>query len=53
MRKSTIFEKNDFECIFDRFEMRVVTDLNKHKTLAFLLIVDFLRVFKITHFLYF
>ena len=25
MRKSTVFEKNDFECIFDRFEVQVVT----------------------------
>ena len=28
-------------------------DLEKHKTFAFLLMVDFLHVFKITHFLYF
>ena len=25
-------------------------DLEKHKTFAFLLMIDFLRVFKITHF---
>ena len=30
-----------------------LTDLEKHKTFAFLLMVDFLRVFKITHFLKF
>ena len=28
-------------------------ELEKHKTLAFLLMVDFLRIFKITHFLKF
>ena len=54
MRKLTVFEKNDFECIFDRFEVQVVTvwsnRLGKHKTFAFLLMVDFLRLFKITHF---
>ena len=27
-----------------------LADLEKHKTLACLLIVDFLRIFKITHF---
>ena len=25
MQKSTALEKNDFECIFDRFEVQVVT----------------------------
>ena len=30
-----------------------LADLEKHKTLAFLLMVDFLRSFKITHFLRF
>ena len=30
-----------------------LTDLEKHKTFAFLLMIDFLRVFKITHFLKF
>ena len=24
MKKSTVLEKNDFECIFDRFEVLVV-----------------------------
>ena len=47
-------EKNDFEGIFDRFEVQVVqsglADLEKHKILPFLLMVDFLRTFKITHF---
>ena len=28
-----------------------LVELEKHKTLAFLLMVDFLRIFKITHFL--
>ena len=27
-----------------------LADLEKHQTLAFLLMVDFLRIFKITHF---
>ena len=30
-----------------------LTELAKHKTLAFLLMVDFLRIFKIAHFLKF
>ena len=30
-----------------------LTDLEKHKTFEFLLMVDFLRVFEITHFLKF
>ena len=30
-----------------------LADLEKHQTLAFLLMVDFLRIFKITHFLRF
>ena len=50
-------EKKYFECIFDRFEVQVVTvwssRLEKHQTLAFLLMVEFLRIFKITHFLRF
>ena len=25
MQKSTVLEKNNFECIFDRFEVHVVT----------------------------
>ena len=25
MHKSTVLEKNDFDCIFDRFEVQVVT----------------------------
>ena len=25
MQKSTVLERNDFECIFDRFEVQVVT----------------------------
>ena len=46
-----------FECIFDRFEVQVLhsglADLEKHQTLAFLLMIDFLRIFKITPFLSF
>ena len=30
-----------------------LTELEKHKTFAFLLMIDFLRLFKITHFLNF
>ena len=30
-----------------------LADLEKHQTFAFLLMVDFLRIFKITHFLRF
>ena len=30
-----------------------LTDLEKHKTFAFLLMIDLLPVFKITHFFYF
>ena len=55
MQKSTVLEKNDFECIFDRFEVQVVTvrssRLRKHETLAFLLMVVSLLIFKITRFL--
>ena len=56
MQKSIVLGKNDFECIFDRSEAQVVTVLSsrlgkKHQTLAFLLMVDILRIFKITHFL--
>ena len=57
MQKSTFLERNDFECIFDRFYVHVVvvwsSRLGKHQTLAFLLMVDLLRIFKITHFLRF
>ena len=28
MQKSTVLEKNDFECIFDRFEVLVVIILS-------------------------
>ena len=38
MQKSIILEKNDFECIFDRFEVLVVksglADFEKHQTPA-------------------
>ena len=40
----------DLKC---RWLQSVLADLEKHKTLAFLLMVDFLRIFKITHFLRF
>ena len=48
MEKSTVLEKNDFECIFDRFE--VLVDIEKQQTPALLLMVDFLSIFRITHF---
>ena len=55
MRKLTVFEKKmilsaflvDLKC---RSLQSGLTNLEKHKTFAFLLMVDFLRVFKITHF---
>ena len=54
MQNSTVLEKNDFECIFDLFDVQVVTvwssRLRRTPTLEFLLMVDFLRIFKITHF---
>ena len=54
MEKSTVLEKNDFECIFDRFEVLVViiwsSRLFKTPNTCILLMVDFLRIFKITHF---
>ena len=57
MQKSTVLAKNDFECIFFdskcRWLQSGLADLEKHQTLAFLLMVDFLRIFKITHVLRF
>ena len=54
MQKSPFLEKNDFECIFERFEVLVVisglADFEKHHTPAVLRMVDFLRISKITHF---
>ena len=38
----------DLKC---RWLQSGLDDLEKHKTLAFLFMVDFLRIFKITHFL--
>ena len=38
----------DLKC---RWLQSGLADLEKHQTLAFLLRVDFLRIFKITHFL--
>ena len=40
----------DLKC---RWLQSGLADLEKHKTLAFLLLVDFLRIFKITHFMKF
>ena len=57
MRKSTVFEKNDFQCIFDRFEVHVITvwskRLGKTQNICIFANGRFLRVFKITHFLKF
>ena len=39
MQKSTVLEKNDFECIFDRFEVLMVitglADFEKHQIPTF------------------
>ena len=56
MQKSTVLEKELFRVHFlidlkCRWLQSGLADLEKHQTLAFLLIVDFLRIFKITHFL--
>ena len=57
MQKSTVLEKNDFECIFDRFEVQVVTvwssRLGKTQNACIFAYGRFLRIFKITHFLRF
>ena len=37
MQKLTVLEKNDFECIFDQFEVRVVTVWKNTKHLHFCL----------------
>ena len=54
MKKSTVFEKNDFEGILIDLKCRWLqsglANFEKHKILPFLLMVDFLRTFKITHF---
>ena len=54
MRKSTVFSKNDFECIFERFEVQVITvwsnRLGKTQNICIFAYDRFLRVFKITHF---
>ena len=54
MQKSTVPEENNFECTFHRFEMQVVTvwssRLGKTPNTCILLILDFVRIFEITHF---
>ena len=58
IQKSTVFldKKNDFEGILIDLKCRWLqsglADLEKHKILPFLLMVDFLRTFKITHFFF-
>ena len=37
----------DLKCMWQQSRL---ADLEKHQTLAFLLVVDFLHIFKITHF---
>ena len=58
MQKSSVLEKIMIlrACLIDlkcKWLQSGLADLEKHKTLAFLLMVDFLRNFKITHFLRF
>ena len=57
MRKSTVLEKNNFECTFAflidlkcRCLQYGLAGLEKRQTFAVLLMVDFLCIFKITHF---
>ena len=54
MQKSTVLEKNDFECIFDRFEVHVVTvwssRLGKTQNACISASGRILRIFKITYF---
>ena len=56
MQKSTVLEKKKILCAIlinlkCRWLQSDLADLEEHHTLAFLLVVDFLRIFKITHFL--
>ena len=54
MQKSTFLEINGFESIFCKIDVYVVTNwsvrLEKHLTIEILLMVDFLRIFKMLHF---
>ena len=55
MQKSTVFGEKMILSAFlivlkCRWLQSGLADLEKHTTLAFLLMVDFLRIFKITHF---
>ena len=54
MQKSTFFKKNGFESSFYKIDVKVVTKLSvrleKHQTIEILLMVDFLRIFKMFHF---
>ena len=56
MQKTTVLEtKNDLSAFWIDFKCRWLqsglADSEKHQTLAFLLMVGFLRIFKITNFL--
>ena len=55
MQKSTVLEKKMISSAFlidlkRRWLQSGLADLEKHQTLSFLLMVDFLSIFKITHF---
>ena len=54
MQKSTFLGKNCFESNFYKIDVYLVTNwsvrLEKHQTIEILLMVDFLRIFKILHF---
>ena len=51
MKKSTVSEKIILSAILISLKcMSGLANLEKHQTYAFLLIVDFLRIFKLTHF---
>ena len=54
LQKNDFFKKNGFESSFYKIDVKVVTNwsvqLEKHQTIKSLLIVDFLRKFKMLHF---
>ena len=54
MQKSTFLRKNGLESSFYKIDVLVVTNwpvrLEKHQTIEFLLMMDFLRIFRMLHF---
>ena len=54
MQKSIFVRKNGFKSSFYKIDVWMVTNwsvrLEKHQTIEFLLMVDFLRIFKMLHF---